>query len=217
MWVTAICLLPVASQAQYVYESPQDLAKKAVEAYTDERYEDAFVEFMKINKSDTAYFDSRIDAILCASALGHNDTIIDVANEALSVKKHYNPSEKVFINAIAVAYNNKEEHEKALEVLEDGLKKYPDYALMHQNQGTAYAGLKKYDEAVKSFQMAIRYDPKSYLPHYKLGLICAYNGDLTKAMLCFNMACLIRTSSGNGTAILVTLEELGNGKLEKDS
>jgi Tfp pilus assembly protein PilF len=63
------------------------------------------------------------------------------------------------------------EHAKALELLEELVKMSPDFADAHFLLGQAYAGLYKNIEAIHSFRKAVELDPddkraKMMLDHY---------------------------------------------------
>ncbi len=209
-------LLAIAGYSQInpdEYLTAGEISEKGAEYYAQEHYDKAYLEFMKIHYNDTAYFDARLDAIHCASAQKHYDTVINVCRDVLQARK-YNYKKEDFTNALGHALNQKEKYEEALSFLDEALKEYPRNYLMHFNRANALDKLDRRDEAVEALQTSISYNPKYFASHWRLGIMCAEAGHLTKAALCINMTALLNATEDNNAAYLAILESLYAGKVE---
>lgn len=197
------------------YRTPYEIYEKGAELYMDEEYDKAYEEFMKVNYNDTAYFDSRKMAIECLSAQDKYDTIIELSKEVLSVRKR-NPFKMEFLNSMGHAMIQKDRFDDAIAHFDKALEEFPRNYLFYFNRANAYYQKEMYDEAVRDLQTCIRYNPKYYFAHLKLGLICAQAGDNTKAALCLNMGIFLNATESNAITAIGVLETLYGGGLEKE-
>ncbi len=83
---------------------------------------------------------------------------------------------------------------KAVSVLEVGVKQHPQNAAMWSNLGAAYlgrletAGPKQQERAITAYERAVQIEPATPNVHYHLGLIHKERGDLIRALAHFERA-----------------------------
>jgi len=106
---------------------------------------------------------------------------------ALSLKK-YQDAEQAFgklretgspqaIAGLATAYSAQKQYDKALGVLNEGLKRSNNSTLLLNQLGSTEALAGKYDAAIATFQKVVAADPKSAHGHLELADVYALRGD----------------------------------------
>ena len=80
--------------------------------------------------------------------------------------------------------------------------------MLYYNLASTYTEQKKYDLAVEALQNSIRFNPKYYASHSRLGQICAEAGYITKAALAYNMAIFLSAGDDGSLYLINSLEEL---------
>ena len=194
-----------------VYHTVLEIFEKGAELYANENYTAAYDKFMEVNLNDTAFIDSRLNALQCLQMEDRFDTIINVCKDVLAISK-YNPSRQSFINSLGHAYIQKQKFDEAADVLDAGLKEFPRNYLMHYNRSVIYCEQENYTEGVKELQTSIRYNPHYFASHYKLGLLCYQAGLITKAALALNMAIYLDAASEKAVNIIALLEKVYSGE-----
>lgn len=115
-----------------------------------------------------------------------------------------------------VAYANKDNFAKALEVYEDGIKYFPTYYKLWHNKGIALEQLGRIEEAVISYQQAIILNPMYKSPQLRLGNICYRQGKVTQALMCFNMYLLLDPDGEGSFGTLQSLNKTVSSKNENE-
>jgi antitoxin component YwqK of YwqJK toxin-antitoxin module len=215
--ISILSILPfssIISQEKIQYQSAIDAYIEGIGYYAQENYEDAYNAFAQINYNDTAYFQAQVLAISCASIDERYDTILNLANEVLQVRRK-NPLKESFLNAKGSALLKKEKLEEALQVFDASILEYPQSALLRFNRAEVKYESGDYSGAVEDLQDAIRYNPRSIMSQIKLGDICAESGHPTRAALCYNAAILIDATSGSTIETIDKLKALYAGETEQ--
>lgn len=71
---------------------------------------------------------------------------------------------------------------QAVDVLQQTISHYPDYAAAYNNLGTVYFALEKFDDAINMYQIALEKQPNYIDAYYNLGLAFTKNNALTEAI-----------------------------------
>ena len=74
------------------------------------------------------------------------------------------------LNRQGFAEYQKQNFEASVELFNKALAANPEFGLAHHNLGSALINLKRYPEAIKSLQSAVRLEPGSAAYHDQLGL-----------------------------------------------
>lgn len=99
----------------------------------------------------------------------------------------------VLINLSGV-YILQRKWDKAVRLLNKGVKVHPDNAMLWMNMGAAQlgrlelAGPKQQEKAINAYQRALQANPEVPNAHYHLGLIYKERGELTRAAAFFQRA-----------------------------
>ena len=98
-------------------------------------------------------------------------------DEAISMDKYIlkelpgNPNEAAVYANYGSALDDTGEKEKAMDIYNEGIKKYPDYYLLHFNKGLTLMRINKPDEALLSFQKTLELKPLHVSSNYYTGFI----------------------------------------------
>jgi len=153
-----------------------DLANQAVDAFNNNKYEEAeqsFEEILKINNLDvmkaenpnavdTAYI---FNAGLAAYRAQDYDKAIKYFKEA--AQYDYNGARTYSL--IADTYQQQKDTLDALETLKEGFKKYPEDNIILTNMIQIYLNLKKTEDAMRYLKMAIEQDPNNASYYFAQG------------------------------------------------
>ncbi len=78
------------------------------------------------------------------------------------------------------------------------IKQYPEQALPYNNVGVAYFDIKRYEQAVKNYNVAISYDPKYASAYNNRGNALAMLGRFKEALPDFTQAVTLKPDYGQG-------------------
>lgn len=93
---------------------------------------------------------------------------LDGLTKALIAEKRYTaaiaelksaPADEVLQLNLAIAYSKNGNIEEALQILSDIVKQHPEYAQAHANLGIVYTQQKRFTEAAREFETALKLDP----------------------------------------------------------
>jgi tetratricopeptide (TPR) repeat protein len=86
------------------------------------------------------------------------------------------------------AYLRKREYDRAIQDLDQAVRRDPNYAPAFQSRGTAYSLKGEYERAIGDFNQAIRLDPKSATSFYARGGVYNVQGQYDRAIQDFDQA-----------------------------
>jgi tetratricopeptide (TPR) repeat protein len=86
------------------------------------------------------------------------------------------------------AYLRKREYDRAIQDLDQAVRRDPNYAPAFQSRGTAYSLKGEYERAIGDFNQAIRLDPKSATSFYARGGAYNVQGQYDRAIQDFDQA-----------------------------
>ena len=145
-----------------------DLSNQAVASFTEEDYNKAlqsFEQIMAIQQTPAFKADdpAAIDTVIIFNAglAAYNAQNYDKAIEYYKEAAKYNYSGARTYQLIASSYMQKKDTIGALDVLEEGLKKYPGDGTILVEVINIYLNANKVDDALKYLDMAIAEDPKN--------------------------------------------------------
>jgi antitoxin component YwqK of YwqJK toxin-antitoxin module len=174
----------------------QEVIKKADVLQDSGRYGLAIKELLTIPARDTNYVVGQTLLAVLYRLDDKLDESIAAADFVLSRKSEYGAA---MIAAKASAYDAKKDYDKAMSVLQDGLKKYPFDVQIRFQIATTYHNTRQYEKAVEAYYDVLEIYPYSALTHLNLGALAVWVGQKTHAMLTLGM--------------YMSLKEHDNGKL----
>jgi len=188
--------------AQYKADAER-LVEQGVEYHDKGDYEGAIAKYDKALKLDK-------DNKLALSEKAYSLLSLDKCNEAVEVCKRVfetHPDENLATDY--VTYGNAldclKKTDEALEIYEQGIKKYPDISLLYFNKGITLIGIKNYDDALISFQKAVMLNPNHASSHNAIKAIMKYEKNNIPSLLA---SCRFLVLENEGKRALENLQNL---------
>jgi len=113
-------------------------------------------------------------------------------------------------NRRALAYEAKEEHDKALQDYEQSLSHDPSSAMVHNNRAITYLAMDDYNKAMADLDKAIELEPDLGKAYYNRGLIKSSLGDYDEAIVDLSHALLCPAPEPSSPSCL-TLAQMPTG------
>ena len=220
----ALLLLPCAmlvTLCAYSQRIPlvdsQEAIKKAAVLQDSGKYDLAIKELLSVPARDTNYVASLAVLAVVYRYNKQYDEAIAAADRVLKTRSAFASS---MISAKAAAYDGKKEYDKAMDVLQAGLKEFPFDIQIRFLIATTYHNTHRYPEAVKAYYDVLEIYPYSAVTHLNLGRLAVWVGNKTHAMLSMGMYLSLKENdnaelryveglAGNG------IEDEGEGALAK--
>ncbi|MBK8227940.1 MAG: tetratricopeptide repeat protein [Flavobacteriales bacterium] len=123
------------------------------------------------------------------------------------------------ISMVLLAYANSLDHlgraEEALIMYRRAQEASPEDHQLWYNEGVTLAGLKRYDEAVVSFQQSAMRNPEHASSHNGIARIEAGQGERVRAVLAFARFLILEPESGRAKANLELMKQTMEGNVER--
>ena len=109
------------------------------------------------------------------------DLTISGCTAAIQSGKYVGTNLAVAFSNRGLAYNNKGQHDRAIQDYDQAIKLNPNYAKAFSNRGNAYDDKKQYDRAIQDFDQAIKLEP-SAIRFYNRGVAYHNKGQYDRAI-----------------------------------
>jgi tetratricopeptide (TPR) repeat protein len=131
---------------------------KGIEYHKSGEYDKAIEEYDKalIFDKDNVY--AMAEKAMTLMRQNKEREAIKLCEKAIEIHPNHQALESIYIT-LGTCYSHLNLPNKAIEKYNEGLKKFPDHYLLHFNKGISYYGLKYYDEALRSFEEALKTNP----------------------------------------------------------
>ncbi|GAB4303562.1 MAG: tetratricopeptide repeat protein [Marinilabiliales bacterium] len=97
-------------------------------------------------------------------------------------------------NFLGIIYKNKQEYNKALEMYNSILNKYPGYGSAYNNRANIFKNIGKIDDAIQDYNMALLYEGETAEIFTNMGIVYAMKQDYRLAVNYFNKAIALNKS-----------------------
>jgi uncharacterized protein len=189
-----------------------EIYAKSLDFYREEKYPEALAEMEKIDRNDTNYVSALLERVIMNLKLDRFDEAIRVSREGLALGTSNQSS---FYVDLGASLNSAKHSDEALSVLEEGLKKFPKNYLLTYNKGVVYKTMGKFPEAIEMYKAAILLNPYYANSHLNLGLMACDEGQISKALLSFNMFVLLEPGTNRSLQVLKKMLEIVSSKYER--
>lgn len=194
----------------------QKAISEGIKLHDHEHFEEAILRYDSVNKNDDYYFTAQIEKANSLYELKKYDQCLIVCEPILKQKNMTDLVNLYVIYGNALDELNRDE--EALEVFNEGIKKYPLNYLLPFNKGIVLKKQKNSQEALKCFEQAILNNPYHYSSHLQLGIIASEEGKITEAMFSFMTCLLLKPKAKKSLEVLGFMDQLVSKKYEeKDS
>lgn len=206
-------LTPSFSQTNEEVDSRKILLK-GLELHDDEMYDEAILEYKKVNKNDTNYVVALLELYLSYSALEQDSLAVVSCDKMLEQHSSYSPKALLYK---ANALDRQKKYDEAIACYKEGLKKYPLNNSFYYEYGVLRYNQKKYKEAHDLIVKSIGYNPYHAKSHLVMGNIAAKQGKLVPTILAYQYYLLLDNSSSLAEAVINDLELMIKNEYDFDS
>ncbi|HYV93628.1 MAG TPA: tetratricopeptide repeat protein [Chitinophagales bacterium] len=191
-----------------------EIISKSLQLQIDTDYIEAIKQLRTIPANDTNYYEAMGE--LVNSYYGHRDydSVINISRRFLAEENAYHAT---FYNSLGNALDASDKPEEAVKVFMEGIGQFPNVNLLYYNLGIAYRNLKKYPEAVNSFQKSIEINPFHAGSHLMLGLMYLQAQQMVPAMFGLSTFLLVSPESGRANDVIGLLEKIAQIEYKSDS
>jgi len=159
-----------------------EVIKHSAALYDSGKYKSALIELNKVNRSDTNYVWSIYEKAINCEADSQYSQAIKYCQEGLALKEQ-REYEALLYNTYGNTLNDMGQRDKAVQVFDAAIARYPGYSLFYYNKGVVFLDLNKYDEAEHWFQKTLLINPYMYSAHFQLGVVALKQGKIIPSFL----------------------------------
>ncbi len=181
------------------------LIAEGIKLHDAKKYKEAIEQYRKVPRNDTNYSYALYEVAYSLYAEKELQTTINTIREGLALDD--NSHELEFYILLGSAVDDLDQTEKAIQIYDSALLKYPNSLLLRLNKGITLMRLEKLDEAEDIFQQILLFNPFYSSAHYRLGQCALRRGQVLQAMMC-DFTYLINYPDGPHSGTVVKL--LGN-------
>ncbi|WP_184549471.1 tetratricopeptide repeat protein [Mucilaginibacter sp. FT3.2] len=159
-----------------------EIIKQSITFYDSSKYKDALTVLNKVSRSDTNYVWSVYEKAVNCEADSQFTNAIKYCREGLALTKQREYEPELY-NTYGNTLSDLGQPDKAVQVFDQAIAKYPAYSLLYFNKGVALLALKRPAEAEAMFQKTLLINPYMYSAHFQLGYAALQQGKLIPSFL----------------------------------
>ncbi len=199
------------AQSEFGVINSGEIITKGVALHDKEQYEEALKLYNQVPENDTNYALATVEKAFTYFAQKDYDKAIKLCEQALTMGTEY---ENSLYLTLGSAYDEAGKPETAIEVYDKGIKEFPKNHRLLFNKAVTLEKQEKYAEAIALYKQALIISPYHGSTHIRLGNLCQQEGDLTRAMLCYNTFLMVEPATERSLSILQTLNTMVNQKYD---
>jgi len=212
--VLFLCAVKFSAQEKIPFIDLDTIYEQLSNEATVENYAKNIELLNKINKNDSSYCRVLVSKSYYQLNSEKYEETLKTIDEGLSKGcEDYDLS--LYINK-GFTYTLMEAYEKAIEVYNTALKKYPKNAELWCNKGLAYENAGNIEEAIKAYKISITLKPTYGRPHLQLGNICYKQQRISQALMCFNIYLILIIDEENAFSTLQSLNNAVSSRNENE-
>lgn len=155
--IIAFTIISIQIHAQIRSEAEKCILK-GIEYHKKGQYDKAIEEYDKALIFDKDNIYAMAEKAMTLMRQNKEREAISLCEKAIEIHPTHTALESVYIT-LGTCYSHLNLPNKAIEKYNEGLKIFPNHYLLHFNKGISYFGLKFYDEALSSFEEALKSNP----------------------------------------------------------
>lgn len=213
-----ILLLLAAHLTITSFAQKKEEAEKLIEegiAYHDKGdYEGAITRYDKALDLDKDNLQAYAEIAISLLSLNKYNDVIEYCQKA--IKKH--PGEKLLANIYVTygnAYDGLKKTDRSIAVYDEGIQLFPGSHQLHFNKGITLTSVKKYDEALLSFQTAILLNPKHPGSHNAIARVQNVQKKRIPAILAYSRFLVLEPQSQRAKENLAGMQGILKGNAEQ--
>lgn len=207
-FILSVGVLKAQSAADF---NTENIINKGIEFHDAKKYDEAILEFKKINKNDSNYVLAAVELVNTYIESGKDSLALELCNNLLEFPSSYLPSIYTFK---ANALDNLKRSDEAIKVYEEGMSKYPlNYSYTYE-MGVLKFRQEKYKEAQDWYIKSLKINPYHANTHFQLGYIAAKQGKMIQAMLAWQFYLIIINNSERAMSLVSALEKMATNEYD---
>lgn len=199
------------AQTEFGIVNSGELIRKGIEKHDAEKYDEAIDYYNQVPENDTNYTLATAEKAFAYYAKKDYENTIKLCEETLKYGTEYDNNLYITLGS---AYDDAGKSEKAIEVYDKAIKEYPKNHLILFNKAVTLEKQERYTEAIAAYQQALLISPYHGTSHYRLGHLAEQEGDLTRAMLCYNTFLIVEPTSERALTVLTMLDGMVSKKYD---
>lgn len=178
--------------------------QQGITLYDSAHYEQAIALYNTIADGDDRYLQALYEKVLSYNAWGKYEKAQKYALEGLAL----NQTElSGFYMNLGTALDEMNQPEKAIEVFNQGIERFPYNALLYFNRAVTYMKMEKYEKTLADLKHSVALNPFHASSHYHLSKFALQEGDYSKALMSATVYYLIEPSSSRANELLLLLDK----------
>lgn len=208
-----ICVLSVVSFAQR-NETVVKLVDEGIALHDKGDFENAIKKYDEALKIDANDFDANYEKSLTLLYAKRYKECIELSKTIIDKFPKNESLMQVYSNW-GSALDDDGQSKEALKIYAKGIKQYPEHYLLHFNKGLTHMRLEQYDEAVESYQLALKNNPLHASSNYYTAAIIK-NENRIPALLAYATFIAIEPESERSKKAYEAIQEIVYRGIKKE-
>jgi uncharacterized protein len=200
-----------SGQTEYGIVNSGELIRRGAELHDEEKYDQALEFYNQVPENDTSYTLALVEKALSYYSKKDYEKAVQICEEALNHDSEYDHNLYITLGS---AYDDLGKPEKAIEIYDRAIKIFPKNHLLLFNKAVALEKRENYSEALDLYQEVLKICPYHASTHYRLGHLAEQEGDLVRAMLCYNTFLIAEPATDRSLSILQSLDNMVGRKYD---
>lgn len=194
---------------------PDTLISKGVQAFDNEKYDEAIGLLDKVSPNYLPHYKSALyEKAYCYSALKKYDSTVFYINKLLTIDNELYTDKYQAYTILGSAYDDMNNTTKAIEVYDMGLKEFPNSKILLFNKGITLEKAKRYDEAMECYKKVIDIDPFHYGSNLGIARINEKTGNFAQALMAYSFILMSEAENTRAISVLQHAQEVITAKYE---
>ena len=195
-------------------EAAEKLVDEGVAYHDKGDYEGAISRYDKALELDKDNLLALTEKAFSLVSVQKYDEAISCCQKAMAI----HPGNKG-LKTVYVTYGNAldglKKSDRSIEIYDEGIKQFPDYYQLYFNKGISLSSVKKYDEAILSFQNSLMLNPKHASSHNAIARLSNIRNKRIPALLAYCRFLAIELQSNRAKENLSNLQKIMHGNVEE--
>ncbi len=190
-------------------ENASSLIEEGVALHDQAQYQEAIEKYQEALILDPDNVNAYYEMAFSYLALENFDKTEELCRETID-RFPDSPVLKHVYTSYANSLDQRGKSEEALKIYDEGIKKFPDYNMLHFNKGVTTFGLNRLEETRESFRKSAQLNPNHSSSFYYLGLLEEQMGNRISCILSLSRFLILEPKGQRANQILPFLTEYVN-------
>jgi antitoxin component YwqK of YwqJK toxin-antitoxin module len=205
------CTITNAQQTELI--DSRELISQGTRLHDSGEYKKAIEIYNRIDRNDTNYVWSLYEKALSCEADSQFDRGLTYCREALGLGDQREQEPNLYV-AYGDLLSDLKRYQEALDIYDEGLKKYPSSSLLFFNKGVVLIDQERYAEAEQIFKQTLLINPYLYSAHFFLAVAALKQGKIIPGFLSLTGYLLIDPEGKYGSKVINIMDVIAKSKDE---